>query len=368
MSDERLSPALVFGLASLLACSDPEVIVEEGEHIDLHYSADFMLCGGTTEHFNRGVEFVAEQLGLDTASFGPMTYTWLGEEEYLASSGVFVDEQPAWAFGDESYAQSPDIFHEVIHLISHQEKINAITFLTEGLATAFEDRGSIRYITGSMEPYHVDPGPQLGARYGELDYRIAGAFVSYLLSRFGPEPFWELNRGLRFLSTARKFRRRFARVYGLDLDEVVADYLADDTCDGERARIPMPPSCTGPEVPWLSEGLWGYARVIDCADDDVIGGWGESDNKAAVAVTLRVDEAGVYDFRVLSDQPVRGVLRRCGGCPWIEPTLNGDRDEARIPLERGIYSLMLHSYASDAPPVVAMLKRLPDATPTSWPY
>ncbi len=368
MSNDRLAGALICGLASAFACSDPEVIVEEGEHIDLHYAADFMLCGGTTEHFNRGVEFVAEQLGLDTADFGPMTYTWLGEEEYLAASGVFIDDEPAWAFNDESYSQVPDAFHEVVHLISHQEQINAITFLTEGLATAFQDKGSMRHIRSSHVFDHVDPGPLLGARYGKIHYGIAGSFVSYLLSRFGPEPFWELNRDLRFLSTGGKFRRRFARVYGLDLDEVIADYLADDTCDDERPRIPMPPSCAGPEVPWLSDDLWGYARVIDCADDDVIGGLSDSDDKAAVAITLRVEEAGIYDFRVLSDQQVRGVLRRCGGCPWSEPTLNGGREESRIPLERGIYSLMLHSYASDAPPVVATLKRLPDSTLPSFPF
>ncbi len=344
------------------------MVVEEGDHIDIHYADEFQLCGGTTEHFNRGIKSVAGQLGLDTSTLDPMTYTWLGDQEYLAASGVFVDDQPAWAFGDESVSLRPALFHELVHLISHQEKINAITFLTEGLATAFEDFGDVHRYSPDRQLFRVDPRPYLGARYGEIDYGVAGSFVSYLLARFGPELFWELNRQLRFLSTAGKFRRRFARVYGLDLDLVIEEYLADDTCDGERPRIPMPPSCAGPEVPWLRDELWGYARVIDCADDDVIGGWSDGANRAAVAITLRIEEAGVYDFRVLSDHRVRGVLRRCGGCPWSDPILNGDREENRIPLEEGVYSLMLHSYASEVPPVVTTLSRLPDSTPPSWPY
>ncbi len=345
------------------SCSDPQIetLAAKGERIDVHYAADFELCEGTVPTFDRGIVFVALQLGLDPDTFEHMTFTWLTAEELDQASYFFFDGQAGWAWGSKSYGRHPLIFHELVHMIAHQEKYNAITFFTEGLAVAFEEGDARR--SNSLEV--VDPRPYLGVRYDDIDYRVAGAFVTYLLSRFGPEPFWELNRDLRFFSTENKFRRRFASVYGQDLDEVVESYMTDKTCPEGAVAIPQPPSCAGEEIPWQNPDQWIYSRILDCADDDIAGGDG-TDDIAEIAVTLRIDQPGSYSLSLLSDYEVTGVLHRCGSCPWLYPDTLIDDSSTGLLATEGLYSLVLRGRASDTTSLVVELRPTPPYDPYNY--
>ncbi len=352
-------------LPSAPACGDPEIktLEKKGQHIDVHYAEDFELCEGTVPSFDRGIVFVAEQLGLDTETFDHMTFTWLTAEELDEASHFFFDGQAGWAWGSKSYGRHPLIFHELVHMIAHQEKYNAITFFTEGLAVAFEEGSSRRYSPAEI----VDPRPYLGVRYDKIDYQVAGAFVTYLLSRFGPEPFWQLNRDLRYFSTEGKFRRRFAAVYGIDLDEVVDSYMTDETCPEGAFAIPQPPSCAADEIPWRSEDQWAYSRIVDCADDDVAGGDG-TDDIAEIALTLRIETPGRYTLSILSDYEVTGVMHRCGSCPWLYSDtvfdgFDGFDAEAEAEFTEGLYSLVLRSRASDSTSLAVELRPSPPNNP-----
>ncbi|HFE46503.1 MAG TPA: hypothetical protein ENJ18_13585 [Nannocystis exedens] len=351
---------LLATLPGISACSDPQIetLEAKGERIDVHYAADFELCEGTVPTFDRGIVFVAEQLGLDPDTFEHMTFTWLTPEELDQASYFFFDGQAGWAWGSKSYGQHPLIFHELVHMIAHQEQYNSITFFTEGLAVAFEE-GDTR-VSESSEV--VDPRPYLGVRYDEIDYRVAGAFVTYLLSRFGPEPFWQLNSDLHFFSNENKFRRRFASVYGLDLDEVVESYMTDETCPEGAVAIPQPPSCAGEEIPWQNANQWIYSRIIDCADDDVAGGEG-TDDITEIAVTLNIDESGPYSISLASDYDVTGVLHRCGSCPWLHPDTIIDETNTGMNATEGLYSLVLRGRATDATSLVVEIRPSPTNDP-----
>ncbi len=348
-----LSVALfVFGLG----CGDAEIIDAPGEHIDIHYADEYVLCDGTTAHFDRGVASVAEQLGLDLETFEHLTYTWLDAQEFNEASRFYFDDQGGWAWGSKSYGRHPLFFHEVVHMVVHQDKYDSITFLTEGIATAFE--GPDIRITGAVDPpVRVDPRPILGARYRKIDYRTAAAFVSYLFARFGPEPLMELNRELRFLSTGGKLRRRFEKVYGVPLDSVVDEYLSDESCP-ELMTPPLPLSCLGELIPWAEEGRWVYSRVMSCGDDDVAGGIGGPYDIANISVTLEVEQAGSYDLTLISDHGLKGVLARCGGCPWIEGhEQTFEVGLTWIELEEGSYAMTLSGRASEDIPLVVQLRR-----------
>ncbi len=333
-------------LAVSTTCGDPEgpLIVEEGERIDVLYADEFQLCAGTVSAFDRWIEFAAQQLELDADSFEQMTYTWLGDGAYREATPRYADDAGGWAFGTESYAKAPDMFHEVTHMVGHQVKLNAIDFLSEGLATALED-GRGRYS-------RIDPRPYVGARSRDLEYSVAGAFVGYLLTLYGPERFWELNQELRYLSTAGRFRRHFRAVYGAELDDVVDSYMNDDICPEERWKVPVPPACNEQEVPWVDENRWLYARVIDCSDEDVVGGIGGGYDRTSVARTLRLQHSGVFRLRLLSEFGVTGILNRCGGCPWLGGSYFFGKGEEFVYLEQGIYSLKLQARASDVTPVL----------------
>jgi len=335
-------------------CADPEIIDAPGEHIDVHYSVEYELCEGTVAYFDRGIVSLADQLGLDLETFEHLTFTWIGTEEFDETSRFYFENQGGWAWGSKSYSKHPLLFHEVVHMVVHQDKYNAITFLTEGIATAFEGPDLLFYKRAT--PLHVDPRPLLGARYRKIDYPTAAAFVSYLFARFGPAPLMELNRQLRYLSTGGKFRRRFERIYGLDLDSVVDDYLSDETCP-ELMTSPLPPSCRGEAIPWTDDGRWIYARVMSCGDEDVAGGIGGGHDMANLSVTLNVEQAGTYDLALISDHDLQGVLMPCGGCPWIEGHVQDvEVGHHEITLLPGVYALTLSGRASEDVPLVVELR------------
>jgi len=243
-------------------------------------------------------------------------------------------------------------------MVVRQDKYNAITFLTEGIATAFE--GPDLLVSGRTEPpLRADPRPLLGARYRKISYPIAAAFVSYLFARFGPAPLMELNRQLHYLSTGGKFRRRFKRIYGVEIDSVVDDYLSDETCP-ELMTPPLPPSCIGEAIPWTDEGRWVYARVMSCGDEDVAGGIGGGFDIANLAVTLNVEQAGTYDLVIISDHDLRAILAPCGGCPWIEGHVQHvepfELYAHEVTLVPGTYALTLSGRASEDVPLVVELR------------
>jgi len=320
----------MLGLLSAACGDSTELIIVEGERIDVHHMPEFQLCGGTVEAYDRGVEFIAEQLGLDPDSLPHLTYVWL-------DGTTFDDpERAGRAWRDKAEAIAPFLMHEVVHMISHQEKVNANTFLTEGLATAFEES------LWEFEP--IDPRPYFGARYGTsppIDYEVAGRFVAYLLSRYGPERLWELNRDLRYLSTEGRFYRRFEAVYGEELDAVVEEYLKGE-CPEDALPIPLPVSCSAEELPRASDGSWTYARTLDCAEDGVIGGIGSDYADPLMhMVTFVIDEPGFYDVRRIGDIGFGVYVYRCGGCPWLNSVKwlrSGD-------FEAGRYSVLIASWS-----------------------
>lgn len=344
---------LACALVGASACAEAEIVDAPGERIDIHYSDEYELCAGTVSYFDRGVVSVAEQLGLAPDTFEHFTYTWIGGEEFSQASPFYFEEQDGWAWGSKSYGKHPIFFHEIVHMVVHQDKYNAITFLTEGIATAFQGPGPPS--PRSAEPVRVDPRPILGAHYRRMDYAVAGAFVTYLIARFGSAPLMELNRQLRILSTGGKFRRRFERIYGLDLDIVVDDYLTDDTCPPEMTP-PLPPSCLGESIPWLDEERWVYARVISCSDEDVAGGIGAGFDVATVSVTITVEETGWYDLVLSTDHQLHGALAQCGGCPWLEPQRSVGVGYNRVGLNAGVYALTLSGRASADVPFVVELR------------
>ncbi|HFE46470.1 MAG TPA: hypothetical protein ENJ18_13410 [Nannocystis exedens] len=354
-----LSRPCLLALACVLAvsttCGDPEisVIVQEGERIDLIYDDEFLLCGGTVSAFDRWIEFAARQLELDPDSFEHKTYTWLGSEDYKEISPRTAVDADGWAFGSESYATTPDLFHEVTHMVAHEVKVNAITFLAEGLATALGGQAGNPIIVDGR----IDPRPYLGSRYRKIEYSIAGSFVGYLLTIYGPGRLWQLNQELRFLSTAGRFRRQFRAVYGAELDDVVDDYLNNETCPEERWKAPLSPACDGQEVPWADEDRWYYARVIDCSDADVVGGLSVGNDRASVALTLRIEHSDLFSVRVLGEPWALGVLSRCGGCPWLDRSYFVGEEKNLVYLKEGVYSLVLHARASDITPVLVAIER-----------
>ena len=345
-------------IVAAAACGDPEleIVAVEGERIDVHHEASFQLCAGTVAAYDRGIVSVAAQLGLDPDDFEHMTFTWLDAESYEAESPFYFDDAGGWAWGSKSYGKLPYLFHEVVHMISQQEVYDVNVLLLEGLATAFEENGGLNLLVRDRSE-RVDPRPFIGKRHGEMNYEVAGHFVSYLLGRHGPERFWELYRENGYLGTAGRFRRRFRDIYGLELDAAVDDFLNNDECPEDALPIPLPPSCEAPEIPWRDD-VWVAVRTLHCSDEDVAGGQGTLFS-AEFAATLTIPETGRYRIADASDSGVGSVLTRCGGCPWLNVPLVL-APELEVELEAGRYSLVSSSWDASRPLLAVGITKAPD--------
>ncbi|MEZ4382122.1 MAG: hypothetical protein R3A79_12295 [Nannocystaceae bacterium] len=338
MRGARPPLGLLVGLLSLSTCApEDDLIVVEGERIDLFHEPHLELCAGTVPYLDRWIEFAADQLDLDVDSFVHLRYLWLSEArlEEIRPSSVNAS---AWASGETSHAPSALHIHEVAHTVSAQREIDALPFLAEGLATALSEtwlRDDV--LDGYLAP-RADPRPFLTDSAQGLDYDMAAGFVGYLLSRHGTERFWRFYDSVGYLSSERRIRRRFAAIYDLDLDDAVDDYLLGE-CPEDARPIPLPPSCAGDLVPWEDDGTWVYSQALDCADEAVAGGIVPDDPAQTgleTAVTVDVPEAGRYRFSHVSVSNF-AVLYRCGGCPWLnELLLPGE-----VELAAGRYALRL---------------------------
>jgi len=71
---------------------------------------------------------------------------------------------------------------------------------------------------GAGEPL-ADPRLELDAGTDDLDYGLAGSFVTFLLSRHGPDKFIIFSQRLDAGSTVDSIRSTFKIVYNLDFDE-----------------------------------------------------------------------------------------------------------------------------------------------------
>jgi len=328
----------------LFACEpkpDGDLLIAEGEHIDIYYEEAFDLCEGTIAASDRGIEFVAAQLGLDTADFEHLRYMWLSRARLDEKRTSSTENAAGWASGRTSYGGYAFFSHEITHSIAFERDDNSLPFLREGLATAFDEPiNGDGDNDGRLAP-PGDPRPEFMSRNDEFSYDVAAGFVAYLLSRHGQERFWELYESVHSGSTESRLRRRFAAIYGLDLDAAVDDYLLGE-CPEDALPIPLPRSCGAEELPWRTDGTWIYSKVVDCEDEEVAGGINTTDPTETLfeaTVTVEVPQAGLYSFEHIRTGGF-AILYRCGGCPW----LNQYYFPGEVRLAAGRHSLRLQSW------------------------
>jgi len=216
--DNRRTSAIATSFAATFALSacgpDDDLLVAEGKHIDIHHEAHLELCEGTVAVSDRGIEFAAEQLGLDTTDFQHLRYFWLTPARLDEKRTKSTEHAAGWARRNTSYGDIGYFFHEIAHTVAYQREPSSLSFFKEGFATAFDE--PVESEGEGSRPLGPDPRPDLTARDTSFSYDTAANFVAYLLSRHGPERFWQLYGSLRSGSSHGRLRRRFAcRLPGL---------------------------------------------------------------------------------------------------------------------------------------------------------
>lgn len=366
----RRVTGLLLGVCVALPASgcepDPEIEVIEGEHLDYEWETTREPCVWAASYSDAFVPFAAAQLGLDPDTFAQLTFTSLSYESFLEVP--FTEGTSGIAFASHSYSPSMTHLHEVAHTVVHQRRLGGLSFLTEGVAEALTQGSELIVVERDAGRYarfdRIDPRPYLDHRRrrdGGYYYRVAGGFVTYLLSRHGPERFFELHEELTYTSSPRRFAEKFAEVYGRDLGDEVALFLDDDTCPEDATEVPQPYLCAAPFVDWATPERWEDSRALTCFEPADYIEATDDERGVSFEVSLEIPEAGRYRVELFGDTRSAELLS-CGRCPWLAEDIHLTPGALEVDLEAGHHALRYYGDAWTAL-VGARLTRVDDEPP-----
>lgn len=300
---------------AVVACKPPSTLQEwSGENFDYISTPSLEVCGGTHRQLDEFIGFFASDMGITTPS--GITYTWLVDAGAKCREGL-----KGCAHGKDAFSETPAYPHELVHAVAEHSAMDTWPFFAEGLAVAYDpwqgEYAGTRYLLPAADDELLaDPRPYLVLSVDEVSYDVAGSFVAFLLSRHGPAPFMGMTQGLPAERDLDALREVFKVHYPTTLDTEADLFMMGTDCSSDAFPI-LVYDCTAPDIAWDTESAWQYRRVIDCADEDVSGGYKATRSFASVhSVTLDVPSSGAYTLQVASDSEVIVQLGACFGCPW----------------------------------------------------
>lgn len=294
----------------------PEFEKVHGPHILYEHSAVLDPCAGTATYVDSIVPFLERRLNV-TAQ-GPLRYSWLTEQDVpwglVEGEGGKLAGQ---AVGQHAWSTAPVQAHEVAHLVMG---MNSATFFVEGIAVAMDLTGQLgaRYVPADkVDEFLYDPRPTMTATLSrDVDYAAAGFFVTFLLVRHGPERFRKFYAALHWPFTMERISDAFLKIYGVELDSEVEEYMQGIPACEEGHFDLQPLQCLGPIIPWDGRD-WVFSESMDCEAPGVVGGLGPDNSWPSFrAVTLDVSTAGAYGLVTKGDPGILFRFGPCFGCPW----------------------------------------------------
>lgn len=353
----RILSALGLCFAACTPEEDPvqtlldELVVWHGEYMTYHANPSAEVCAGNPSYVDGFVPFVASELGL-SAPRGTH-YLWVDADQN-DNLPYPCDIAPGCALGEFAISSKPHLLHEVVHVVAGHNDMNNWTFITEGIAWAYDapdPRYVISLIPGEPLP---DPRPMMLLRDPQdVHYGIAGSFVTLLLARHGPEMFVQFAQQLAEPRTMENLEATFQRVYGSDLAAEVDLFMHGSPCTEDMFQV-IPYDCAMPDVAWIHDRAWSYTNVMDCRHGDVVGGVDGEVWRSSRSVTMDVPKSGAHQLSLESDGDVRVQIGACFGCPW-EPRYHVLKpgDTFTVDLDAGPYYVRMLGQ-SDASPTLTL--------------
>lgn len=337
------STLLIFALAC--ACGvEPELDVWAGQHVRYESNPSLTVCGGTHAWADGFLPFVASELGVEVPK--GQRYRWVGEDD------LPCDSTSGCAPGSVGFSSKPFLLHELVHTTMNTLGYQSQPFFGEGIAYALDPWNGDGINQAYLIPWKgvdklVDPRHHMTLDSDDLSYVVAGSFVMFLLARHGPGKFLRFSRELGGSRDMEVIREKFQLAYGIDLDDEAELFMVGAPCT-EASFGPGIYDCTAPTLPWDGE-QWVFDGVMDCANDDVAGGFGPDRNWGSVrAVTVDVPVAGRYRFLANSDAGISVRIGPCESCPWDRGgTAIDSSEEAEVELDAGVHFLRIRAQSQE---------------------
>ncbi len=352
-----LTRVLAVALSAPLAGCGAELDVWAGAHVEYLSSPSLMACQGTHTYVDNFVPFLSNELGI--ARPARLQYQWLDQDDF--DDAPCRDTVSGCARRSTAYAKKPALLHEVVHTLTSSAGMNGHLFFTEGLAVAYDpwlgDGLGPRY-TIAVRPEDPLPDPrfEIGASTDDLDYALAGSFVSFLLSRHGPQKFVSLSQQLGESSDLTAIGASFKNIYGLEFDAEVELFRSGSLCSDSSFAVRVY-DCAAPEVAW-NDDVWTIAAGMACSDDAVVGENGaDSATPRIRSMTLQVPATGQYTLSVEGSEGTAVQAGPCFGCAWTSGEVGiAASGTITAELSAGLYYLRIRVETDGSPMVRAVLR------------
>jgi hypothetical protein len=352
--------ALAVALAIPVTGCGAELDVWTGTHIGYLSSPSLSACTGTHRYVDDFVPFVSGELGLEPPS--GLEYQWLDENDF--ESAPCRESISGCSRKDTAYARGPSLLHEIVHTVTWTAGMNNHLFFTEGLAVAYDPwlgEGVGPRYTLAVGPGDPLPDPRLALDAGtdDLDYTLAGSFVTFLLTRHGPENFISFSQRIRNGDKLASIQSSFQAVYGLDFDTEVDLFRFGTPCADNSFSVRVY-DCAAPEVTW-EDDMWSFTAGMNCADEGVVGGLGTGPATPSIrSVTFNVPATGQYTLSVEGNEGVVVQTGPCFGCPWIPGEVGVSAGgEVTAEFAAGPHYLRIRAHTDDSLDVRAVLRPVP---------
>lgn len=250
------------------ACTDPHLaqtarpdvpLVWQTEHLDIHADEGVRVCAGMAAEYERHVELVADQLGIEARTHIPLFL--------LTSRPDACDGNPACTTPDGVvFSHARASYHELAHGVACQLRTDSIPALSEGLAVMFGPESlSPRHPELEISSLLKEPYP-LASQY----YRDAGHFSRWLLEQQGGDSFADVyavverEEGLVSIAMVEE---AISSIYGVSLADLEAEYL-------EAAPYAWAPLYQCEDLPVIDpqpDGDLLWSSFLDCDDESTLG-------------------------------------------------------------------------------------------------
>lgn len=197
---------------------DPHAISVDGQYVTLYFQPGNKPCAGTLAYLDANVAALARYLDLPIGS--PIPYHYTQDLSACASQQDLGCAVP-YDGGVSCWSRSPTTTHELVHAVQLQHPgSDAPSFLLEGEAVALGQNDRPDLSDSNVSDDVLLSADPLAA----ADYGLAGDFVSYLLTRFGPAPFERMLAAIGPHASVDEIETTFAAKY---VGKTMANLRAD---------------------------------------------------------------------------------------------------------------------------------------------
>lgn len=210
---------------ALAGCNDIPAVVYETEHFEIAPDFEHPICAGTLAHFETHLNFVESSLARSVPFGERIRFYWITEDLdswcSRRASGCYYPGTRV-IIGDGA-----SVSHEIVHAVLNAEA-QTNYFLEEAIAELYSGIGTYHDANFDERP---DPGELLWLspadyHFGEVDYAVAGHFMSYIEARFGASSTRAIASVVVTAAGPPDLEQAFERFTGVNFEELEQQYKA----------------------------------------------------------------------------------------------------------------------------------------------